>query len=104
MLKRTLLAAIATAAIALPAAAQENCTIGLTCAMPGPAAGTLGPAVEGLRLYIAKLNGRAGTSGRRVQPTLQDDSAEPSKAASNVKKLLSQDNAPMRVNSSLSST
>ena len=36
MLKQTLLAAIATAAIALPAAAQESYVIGLTGAMTGP--------------------------------------------------------------------
>jgi branched-chain amino acid transport system substrate-binding protein len=104
MLKRTLLAAIATAAITLPAAAQESYTIGLTGAMTGPAAGTLGPAVEGLRLYIDKLNASGGINGRKVNLILQDDSAEPSKAAANVKKLLSQDNVPVLVNSSLSST
>ena len=104
MLKQTLLAAIATAAIALPAAAQESYVIGLTGAMTGPAAGTLGPAVEGLRLYIDKLNAAGGINGRKVNLILQDDSAEPSKAAANVKKLLSQDNVPVLVNSSLSST
>ena len=80
MLKRTLLAAIATAAIALPAVAQESYVIGLTGAMTGPAAGTLGPAVEGLRLYIDKLNASGGINGRKVNLILQDDSAEPSKA------------------------
>ena len=104
MLKQTLLAAIAAAAIALPAAAQESYVIGLTGAMTGPAAGTLGPAVEGLRLYIDKLNAAGGINGRKVNLILQDDSAEPSKAAANVKKLLSQDNVPVLVNSSLSST
>jgi ABC-type branched-subunit amino acid transport system substrate-binding protein len=104
MLKRTLLVAIATIAIALPAAAQETYTIGLTGAMTGPAAGTLGPAVEGLRLYVDKLNAAGGINGRKVNLILQDDSAEPSKAAANVKKLLSQDNVPVLVNSSLSST
>jgi branched-chain amino acid transport system substrate-binding protein len=72
--------------------------------MTGPAAGTLGPAVEGLRLYIDKLNASGGINGRKVNLILQDDSAEPSKAAANVKKLLSQDNVPVLVNSSLSST
>ena len=104
MLKRTLLAAIATCAVTLPAAAQEAYTIGLTGAMTGPAAGTLGPAVEGLRLYIDKLNASGGINGRKVNLILQDDSAEPSKAAANVKKLLSQDNVPVLVNASLSST
>jgi branched-chain amino acid transport system substrate-binding protein len=98
------LGAIAALAIALPASAQETYTIGLTGAMTGPAAGTLGPAVEGLRLYIDKLNASGGIDGRKVNLILQDDSAEPSKAAANVKKLLSQDNVPVLVNASLSST
>jgi ABC-type branched-subunit amino acid transport system substrate-binding protein len=104
MLKQSLLAAIATVAIALPAAAQETYTIGLTGAMTGPAAGTLGPAVEGLRIYVEKLNAAGGINGRKVNLILQDDSAEPSKAATNVKKLISQDNVPVLVNASLSST
>jgi branched-chain amino acid transport system substrate-binding protein len=104
MLKRSLMGAIAALTIALPASAQDAYTIGLTGAMTGPAAGTLGPAVEGLRLYIDKLNAAGGIDGRKVNLILQDDSAEPSKAAANVKKLLSQDNVPVLVNASLSST
>ena len=104
MLKRSLIGSLVAAAIALPAYAQESYVIGLTGAMTGPAAGTLGPAVEGLRLYVDKLNTSGGINGRKIQLILQDDSAEPSKAAANVKKLLSQDNVPVLVNSSLSST
>ena len=104
MLKRSLIGLVAAVAIACPAAAQESYVVGLTGAMTGPAAGTLGPAVEGLRLYIDKLNASGGINGRKVQLILQDDSAEPSKAAANVKKLLSQDNVSVLVNSSLSST
>ncbi|MGE3993349.1 ABC transporter substrate-binding protein [Pseudorhodoplanes sp.] len=104
MLKRSLMGAIAALAMTLPAAAQEAYTIGLTGAMTGPAAGTLGPAVEGLRLYIDKLNAAGGIDGRKVNLILQDDSAAPSKAAANVKRLLSQDNVPVLVNASLSST
>ncbi len=84
MLKRSLLAVLATTALALPAAAQETYTIGLTGAMTGPAAGTLGPAVEGLRIYVEKLNATGGSNGRKVNLILQDDSADPSKAATNV--------------------
>ncbi|HWV41196.1 ABC transporter substrate-binding protein [Pseudorhodoplanes sp.] len=104
MLKRSLMGAIAALAIALPATAQETYTIGLTGAMTGPAAGTLGPAVEGLRLYIDQLNAKGGIDGRKVNLILQDDSAEASKAAANVKRLVAQDNVPVLVNASLSST
>lgn len=104
MLNRSFMGAVAAFALALPAAAQESYVIGLTGAMTGPAAGTLGPAVEGLRLYVDKLNASGGINGRKVNLILQDDSAEPSRAAANVKKLISQDNVPVMVVSSLSST
>jgi branched-chain amino acid transport system substrate-binding protein len=104
MLKRTLLGALAATVIALPAAAQDAYVIGLTGAMTGPAAGTLGPAVEGLRLYIDRLNASGGVNGKQVRLIMQDDGAEPSKAAANVKKLLTQDNVSLLINSSLSST
>ena len=104
MLKRHLIGSLAAAAIALPTAAQDAYVIGLTGAMTGPAAGTLGPAVEGLRLYIDRLNAAGGVNGKRVQLILQDDGAEPSKAGANVKKLLTQDNVSLLVNASLSST
>jgi branched-chain amino acid transport system substrate-binding protein len=104
MLKRSLMGAIAALAFALPATAQETYTIGLTGAMTGPAAGTLGPAVEGLRLYVDQLNAKGGIDGRKVNLILLDDSAEASKAAANVKRLVAQDNVPVLVNASLSST
>ena len=49
----------------VPAVAQEAYVIGLTGAMTGPSAGTLGPAVDGLRLYVEKLNASGGINGRK---------------------------------------
>jgi branched-chain amino acid transport system substrate-binding protein len=104
MLRSSLMVACAATAFALPAVAQDAYVIGLTGAMTGPSAGTLGPAVDGLRLYVEKLNAAGGINGRKIQLILQDDSSEPSKAAANVKRLVSQDNVLMVVNASLSST
>jgi branched-chain amino acid transport system substrate-binding protein len=104
MVKQGLIVLLTGAVLAGPAVAQESYVIGLTGAMTGPAAGTLGPAVEGLRLYVDRLNATGGVNGRKVQLILQDDSAEPSKAAANVKKLLTQDNVSLLVNTSLSPT
>jgi len=99
-----MIGSLVAATVALPAIAQESYVVGLTGAMTGPAAGTFGPAVEGLRLYVDKLNASGGVNGHKIQLVLQDDSAEPSKAAANVKKLLSQDNVSLLINTSLSST
>src|SRR5262245_32485226 len=103
-MKRIVLSALATAALALPAMAQDAYVIGLTGAMTGPSAGTLGPAVEGLRIYVERLNAAGGINGKAVRLILQDDQSEPSKAAANAKKLLTQDNVILLINSSLSST
>src|SRR5690242_21851565 len=79
MLRRVLIGLAAVAAFALPAAAQDHYLIGLTGAMTGPAAGSLAPAVEGVRLYVERLNAAGGINGRKVDLILQDDAAEPSK-------------------------
>jgi branched-chain amino acid transport system substrate-binding protein len=104
MLRRILMGALTSATLALPTTAQDAYVIGLTGAMTGPAAGTNGPAVEGLRAYINRLNDSGGVNGKQVRLVLQDDQGEPSKAAANAKKLLTQDNVVLLINASLSST
>ena len=104
MLRTMCLGTVACAAMATAALAQDAYVIGVTGAMTGPSAGTLGPAVEGLRIYIDRLNAAGGVNGKPIKLVLQDDSSEPSKAAANTKKLVTQDNVVLLVNSSLSST
>src|SRR5262249_53595365 len=104
MLGRTLAAVLAAAALACPAGAQEAYVIGVTGALTGPAAGTNAPPIEGLRLYVDRLNAAGGINGKKIQLTVLDDQGEPSKAAANAKRLLTQDNVSLLVLSSLSST
>jgi ABC-type branched-subunit amino acid transport system substrate-binding protein len=104
MLKRVLLSALACAAIALPVHAQDSYVVGVSGALTGPSAGTNAPPIEGLRLYVDRLNGAGGINGKKIQLVVLDDSGEPSKAAANVKRLLTQDNVRLLVLSSLSST
>lgn len=87
-----------------PARSQETYLIGISAALTGPAASTLAGAVEGLRLYIGKLNKSGGINGRQITLNILDDQAEPSKAAVNAKKLLTGDNVSLLINMSLSST
>jgi ABC-type branched-subunit amino acid transport system substrate-binding protein len=98
------IAATIAAAAALPAIAQDAYVVGLTGALTGPAASTYAPAVEALRLYIEGVNAAGGVNGKKINLVLQDDSAEPSKAAANAKKLLTQDNVVLLIDASLSST
>jgi len=104
MLRPSLIGALVTAALVWPAAAQESYVVGVSGALTGPAAGTNAPPIEGLRLYVDRLNAGGGVNGKKIQLIVLDDQAEPSKAAANAKRLLSQDNVRLLVLSSLSST
>jgi branched-chain amino acid transport system substrate-binding protein len=106
MRSRTLRAALVASALAmpLPALAQDAYVIGLTGALTGPPASTYAPAVDALRIYIDRVNAAGGVNGKKIDLILQDDSAQPGKAAANAKKLLTQDNVILMMNASLSST
>jgi branched-chain amino acid transport system substrate-binding protein len=101
-MKKTLLAVLIT--VAAPAAAQEAYVVGVSAAMTGPGAGIYAPVVDAMRAYLDHVNSRGGVNGRQVRLIVQDDGAEPSKAAANAKKLLSQDKVVLLINTSLSST
>jgi branched-chain amino acid transport system substrate-binding protein len=92
------------AALALPAVAQDAYVVGITSALTGPPASTYAPAMEALQIYIDRVNAAGGVNGKQIKLVILDDSAEPSKATANVKRLLTQDNAVLLVNASLSST
>ena len=103
MLKKTLLAALAACAFALPATAQDY-VIGLTGALTGPVSSTYNPAVDALRIYLDRVNAGGGINGHKIKLMIEDDGAKPSKAAANTKKLITQDNVILMINASLSST
>ena len=104
MLERTLLGAVAAVAIVLPAAAQDAYVVGITAALTGPPSSTYAPAVDALRIYIDRVNAAGGVNGKSVKLVIEDDGAQPSKAAANTKKLITEDNIVLMVNASLSST
>ena len=97
-------AALAVAAITSPALAEDAYVIGVTGALTGPVASTQAPAMEAMRIYAERVNAAGGINGKPIRVILQDDAAEPSKAAANAKKLITQDNVVLLVNASLSST
>jgi ABC-type branched-subunit amino acid transport system substrate-binding protein len=98
--------ALAAAGLAglMGSANAQDYVIGVTSALTGPPASTYAPAMEALRIYLDGVNARGGINGRKINLVVQDDSAEPSKAVANVKKLVSQNNAILLINASLSST
>jgi ABC-type branched-subunit amino acid transport system substrate-binding protein len=106
MKTRTLASALLAAACALPgpALAQDTYDVGLTGALTGPPASTYAPAVDALRIYIERVNAAGGVNGKKINLILQDDSAQPGKAAANAKKLITQDKVILLLDASLSST
>lgn len=106
MNERHLVTTIAIAAMlgASPAFAQEDFVVGLSGTLTGPNADTYAPGVESLKLYIEQLNKRGGINGKPVRLVISDNQGEPSRAAADAKKFVTQDNAILLVNVSLSST
>lgn len=102
-MKKTLVAMLA--ALGTHAAqAQDAYVIGVSAAMTGPGAGIYAPVVDAMRAYIDHVNAKGGVNGKPVKLIVQDDAAEPSRAAANAKKLLAQDKVVLLMNTSLSST
>jgi len=101
-MKKALLAALLAAA--MPVAAQEAYVVGVSAAMTGPGASIYAPVVEAMKAYLDHVNAKGGVNGRQIRLVVQDDAAEPSRAAANAKKLLAQDKVVMLINTSLSST
>jgi branched-chain amino acid transport system substrate-binding protein len=91
-------------AVSMSAHAQDAYVIGVSGAMTGPAAGTYAPTVEAMKAYLDHVNARGGVNGKPARLVILDDSAEPSKAAANAKRLLAEEKVVLLMNASLSST
>jgi len=98
--------AIAGAGVVLPvnALAQDAYVVGVSAAMTGPQAGTYAPVVDAMKAYLDHVNSRGGINGKPIRLVVQDNQAEPSKAAADAKRLIAQDRVLMLINTSLSST
>ncbi len=87
-----------------PAFAEDAYLIGNTMAITGPGAGTYGPMKDALDIYFKQLNAKGGINGHPVKIIFEDNAAQPSKAAAQAKKLVTQDRVNLLMISSLSST
>ena len=99
-----LITAVALTAAFQAAHAQDAYVVGVSAAMTGPVAGGYAPVVEAMKAYIDHVNAKGGINGKQVRIVVQDDQAQPSRAAANAKKLAAQDKVLMLINTSLSST
>ncbi|HEV8503244.1 MAG TPA: ABC transporter substrate-binding protein [Casimicrobiaceae bacterium] len=89
------LAAVAAAAVALGAHAQDKVKVGFMLPYTGTYA-ALGNAIEnGFKLYVNEQGGKLG--GREIEYFKVDDESEPSKAVDNINKLIKRDNVDVVV-------
>jgi branched-chain amino acid transport system substrate-binding protein len=103
---RSILAATAFTAIAWvsPSKAEDVYLIGVTAALTGPIASVSGPVIDGMRIYLDRINAAGGINGKQIKLLIRDDQSEATKAAANVKRLLEEDNVLLLINESASST
>jgi ABC-type branched-subunit amino acid transport system substrate-binding protein len=87
-----------------PVFAEDAYLIGNTMAITGPGSGTYGPMKDALDIYFKEVNAKGGINGHPVKIIFEDNVAQPSKAAAQAKKLITQDKVILLMLSSLSST
>jgi branched-chain amino acid transport system substrate-binding protein len=90
-LTHALVAALAVAAAALPAAAAEPVKIGALLSVTGPASFLGAPEARTLEMLAADLNARGGIDGRKVQLIVKDTAGNPEKAISFAKQLIDEE-------------
>jgi ABC-type branched-subunit amino acid transport system substrate-binding protein len=72
--------------LAGPAGAADPYRIGFSAAITGPAAATYAPTFDAYKAYFKRLNDAGGINGHPVEILVEDDRAEPARAAANAKK------------------
>ncbi|MFM9883315.1 MAG: ABC transporter substrate-binding protein [Burkholderiales bacterium] len=101
-LRITLISVIA--ALSSPSFAQDAYIVGLSGAVTGPLSNILVPSVDGIRIYLDRINAAGGIHGKQVRLVVRDDQSEASKGAANAKRLVTQDNVHLLINASSSAT
>jgi branched-chain amino acid transport system substrate-binding protein len=77
--RRLLLAAAVSAAIALPAMADDTLKLGLVAAMSGQSAKSGEAIVRGLSIAVDEINAKGGLLGKKVELVVRDDESNPAK-------------------------
>jgi branched-chain amino acid transport system substrate-binding protein len=99
-------AALAVALIVLSMAvrAADPFVVGIEAGMTGPQAGVLAPVVDVIKIYVDHVNAQGGVKAHPIRLIIEDDQAQPSRAAANIVKLTRQDHVQLIIETSLSTT
>jgi ABC-type branched-subunit amino acid transport system substrate-binding protein len=88
----------------LVAFTKDAYVIGVNMAVTGPGSETYAPIKDALDIYFKEINAKGGINGHPVEIIIEDNANQPSKAAAQVKKLVTQDKVLLLILASLSST
>ena len=66
--------------------------MGVSGAITGPTASTYAPTIEAMRIYFDRINRMGGINGQKVRFIALDDQGEPSRGATNARRLVAQEN------------
>ena len=86
------------------AMAQDPYLIGFSVAVTGRGSGIYAPVKDAFDIYFAEINAKGGINGHPVKVLIEDNAAEPSKAAAHAKKFVTQKEVVLLMNAALSST
>ncbi len=86
------------------ALAADAYVVGFSAALTGQGSGTYAPVKDAFDIFFKDVNAQGGINGHPVKIIFSDNAAEPSKAASDAKKFVTQDKVILMLNASLSST
>jgi branched-chain amino acid transport system substrate-binding protein len=85
-------------------AAAQDFVLGLSGAITGPTASTYAPTAEAMRIYFDRVNRNGGINGRQVKLIVLDDQGEPSRGATNARRLVTQDKVNVLIGAGPSAT
>ncbi len=84
--------------------AKDPYVVGFSMAVTGRGSGIYAPIKDAFDLYFKEVNARGGINGHPVKILIQDNAAQPSKAAAQAKKFVTHDKVILLMNAALSST
>jgi len=99
-----LIAAGLSALLLNPVYAADAYKVGVSMAVTGRGSEQIAPIKEAMDIYFAQVNAAGGINGHPVEIIVEDNAAQPTKAAAQAKQLVTRDEVHLLMNSSLSST
>ena len=82
--------------------AENAYVVGFSAALTGQGSGIYAPVKDAFDVYFKEVNAKGGINGHPVEIIFSDNAAQPSRAAADAKKFVTQDKVILMLNASLS--